>query len=134
MIGFLSTAKYEDLGCKNGRPWYRILEPLTFVCEDVSITIPAGFETDLASVPRLPIIWLMWGDRAHRPAIMHDYLYRKGARPEWDRRTCDEMFRCAIISTKEPWKIYEPMFWGVRLGGWPSYKKLPVFYQVVLEE
>lgn len=39
------------------------------------IIVPRGFETDLASVPRLPFAWWLAGDTALAPACVHDWLY-----------------------------------------------------------
>ena len=127
--GFVSTLRLEDIGPWRGRTVYRLLEPLIYDSGEQVITVPAGFETDLASVPRLPIVYLEWGDRAHREAVLHDYLYSIEAVPELPREECDKLFRQAMISRGNPWWIYQPMYWGVRLGGWTGYKKLPVFYR-----
>ena len=124
--GFVSALKIEDVGTCGGRTIYRLEAPLVYDNGERVITVPVGFETDLASVPRLPIVYMMWGDRAHREAVLHDYLYRTDSVPDLPRVDCDELFRQAMISRGNPWRIYQPMYWGVRLGGWLSYKKLHV--------
>ena len=40
----------------------------------VQLRVPSEFITDFASVPRLPVVWLLTGDRARRAAVVHDYL------------------------------------------------------------
>ena len=61
---------------------YVLTEPLIFQSNVMGlIEVPAGFNTDFASVPRLPLIYAVWGDRAHREAVLHDYLYRIDAIP-----------------------------------------------------
>ena len=127
MNGFVSALRLEDIGPWRGRTVYRLLEPLIYDSGEQVITVPAGFETDLASVPRLPIVYMMWGDRAHRESVLHDYLYRIASVPDLIRADCDALFRLAMISRDNPWWIYQPMYWGVRIGGCTSYKKLPVF-------
>jgi hypothetical protein len=129
MGGFASTLKIEDIGTSGGKTVYRLEEPLVYFDGDRTITVPEGFETDLASVPRLPIVYIAWGDRAHREAVLHDYLYSIGAVPDLPREECDKLFRQAMISRGNPWWIYQPMYWGVRLGGWTGYKKAPVDYK-----
>ena len=56
----------------------RLQEPLTIRLSVISITIPKGFKTDGASIPRL-FWWLGWkpfdNDTLY-PAIIHDFLYR----------------------------------------------------------
>ncbi len=87
------------------------------------ITVPAGFETDFASVPRIPIIYGAWGDRAHREAVLHDYLYRKNALPALSFNKCNSVFLEAMESRGVPWYIRYPMYFGVCIGGHPSYKR-----------
>ena len=41
-----------------------------------TITVPTGFLTDFASVPRMPFVFLLFGDVAHEAAVIHDYLYK----------------------------------------------------------
>jgi len=125
--GFLNNLQYEEIGACNGSTIYRLLEDLVFQCEDGrQIVIPKGFQTDLASVPRVPIVFMLWGDRAHREAVLHDYLYRTNSVPLVARSEADNYFKLAMISRDQPWRIYYPMYLGVRAGGWSAYHKLPV--------
>jgi hypothetical protein len=125
MIGFTSELKFEDIGCAtNGKSIYRLISPLVFNDGTQEIVVPEGFETDLASVPRVPVAYMTWGDRAHREAVLHDYLYSFGAVPDLPRDACDELFRQAMISRGNPWWVYQPMYWGVRFAGWNYYKKV----------
>lgn len=87
------------------------------------VTVPTGFETDLASVPRLPFIFTLWGGRAHREGVLHDYLYRIDAKPETARGTADSVFKEAMSLRGKPWYVRYPMFVGVRVGGWTAYHK-----------
>lgn len=77
-------------------------------------TVPAGFNTDFASVPRVPVAFLLTGGTADRPAIVHDFLYRTGAE---DRKTCDAIFAEAMEATGvAAWR--RGLMWaGVRVGG-----------------
>lgn len=124
---FRDNLHVEEIGEQGGRPVYKLTEPLTYVCEDgTEITIPKGFESDMASVPRLPLVWLWFGDRAHRSACLHDYLYRRDAVPQVTRAVADGVFREAMISTGHTWKVYWPMWLGVRIGGAAFYCALNV--------
>jgi len=102
--------------------------PLVYVSEllDTIIEVPAGFETDLASVPRIPIIYELWGNRAHREAVIHDYLYRYDSIPLVARPIADAVFREAMKARGVSWWIRWPMWAGVCLGGWGSYHKRSV--------
>jgi hypothetical protein len=59
-----------------------LLEPFRFSVTTTSrlvrvVTVPAGFETDLASIPR-PVWWLPGFSpfgRIEEPSVAHDYLY-----------------------------------------------------------
>src|SRR6185436_10791157 len=71
------------LGESCGRPVWRVESSITYWSPVLYagleygdlLTIPVGFETDLASVPRVPIAWLLAGGVANGPAVVHDYLY-----------------------------------------------------------
>ena len=91
-----------------------------------TVTVPKGFATDLASVPRVPFIYEAWGNRAHREAVLHDYLYRAGAVPDCTRDQVDRVFLEAMESRGVKWSIRYPMYWGVRLGGWTAWKRRSV--------
>jgi hypothetical protein len=84
------------------------------------ITVPTGFETDFASVPRL--FWRLippWG-RYSAAAVVHDYLYATASvtRYEADRIFLDLMKRLGVPLWKR-----RLMYRAVRLGGWISWKR-----------
>jgi hypothetical protein len=88
------------------------------------IIVPAGFKTDLASVPRLPLIFLLTGDRARKSAIVHDWLY--ACKPNgMSRKKADKIFLELMNLTNEPKNsiIRYSMYYGVRLGGFLPYKR-----------
>jgi hypothetical protein len=104
---------------KSGSTWC-ILQPLIY-CSDVAKTVfvvPEGFVTDFASVPRLPLAFLLTGDSAHEAAVVHDYLYRE---QQVSRSVADAVFREAAGISGEPgWKSW--LMWaGVRIGGWVAW-------------
>ena len=79
------------------------------------------FYTDFASVPRVPLIYELWGNKAHREAVLHDYLFRKNSIPRVSFMLANRVFLEAMLATGKPWRVAYPMFWGVVLGGYPSY-------------
>jgi hypothetical protein len=87
------------------------------------IVVLAGFQTDFASVPRLPIFFTLFGDRAHCEAVLHDYLYRIDSVPEVCRSEADKVFLEAMECRGKKCHVRWPMYWGVRLGGWSAYHK-----------
>jgi len=90
------------------------------------IEVPSRFETDFASVPRLPVIYLLWGDRAHREAVLHDYLYRMDSIPLVSFSTANKVFLEAMKIREKNWFVRWPMFLGVKFGGHSSYHKRKV--------
>lgn len=73
--------------------------------------VPAGFETDLASVPRkLPIAWGLFGGRGMRAAVLHDWLCRYNAIP---RDMADLVFREALVSDGMPVARAQAMYAAV---------------------
>ena len=81
------------------------------------ITVPVGFITDLASIPRIfwravPVL-----GRHIKAAVLHDYLYAKSCRT---RKGCDMIFLEAmkVSGVKRPWVLYRP----VRMFGGRAWK------------
>lgn len=95
---------------------WRLDSPLVFHSEIAigTIEVPAGFTTDFASVPRVPLIYVLYADRNRKAATLHDYLYRNRV---FDRATCDAIFREAMRADGESCMIAWAMWAGVRLGG-----------------
>jgi len=87
------------------------------------IIVPAGFRTDLASVPRVPIVYSMWGGRAHHEAVIHDALYRSDFRPWATYTEANDIFYEAMVARGKPWYVRWPMYWGVCVAGWPCFHK-----------
>ena len=113
--------------CPTNEGLWEIHEPLVYESDLVGVvTVPAGFFTDLASVPRVPFIYESWGNRAHRAAVIHDYAYRIDSTPQFTYRQANAVFREAMEATGASFKIRWPMWLGVFLGGWTSYHKRKV--------
>ncbi len=88
------------------------------------ICIPAGFTTDLASVPRmLPGLFrLLFRDELQtaRAAVLHDWLYHTGF---VSRAEADALFYEALRATHETAVGAWAMWLGVRSGGWFAWRK-----------
>jgi hypothetical protein len=68
----------------------KVIKPITWVLEEFSITIPAGFSTDGVSVPRISWIFMPhWGHTITRAAMLHDYLIRESVVPS---KKADQLF------------------------------------------
>lgn len=93
---------------------------------DSLVTVPVGFQTDLASVPRLPVAYWFWGGKAHREGVLHDYLYRIDAEPAASFDDANSAFLEAMESRGKPFYVRWPMYAGVCVGGYPSYHQKKV--------
>lgn len=82
------------------------------------ITVPKGYSSDGASVPRF-----LWGtvfppgdNMALKPAFLHDYVYEN--HPDgWDRKKADRMFLDELIKAGIPKTRAYIAYIGVRLFG-----------------
>ena len=83
-----------------------------------TIVVPIGFHTDFASVPRLGIVYAMLGDRAHEPAVVHDWLYYAGITT---REMADNILLEAMGVLGLPLWQKLPIYYGVRVGGWYAW-------------
>lgn len=113
--GFLSPliARHQDL--LDDGLWV-LTAPLVYASKvaDMTITVPAGFVTDYASVPRLPVVFDLFGDTSDEAAVVHDYLYTTHL---VTRPMADAVLREASKVTGVPaWRRW-PMWLGVRLFG-----------------
>jgi hypothetical protein len=132
----ISPLRIEFLATDSGGvAWYRLLQPLVAIYPmdggGMTITVPAGFETDFASVPR----WL-WGllphDGPYAPAaVIHDWLYSM-ASLGCSRFLADAIFRELMYQLKVPLWQRVLMYYAVRCWGRHSYKKRGMQGQVAL--
>ena len=98
-----------------------LLNPLVYqsdIPEVWMVTVPAGFDTDFASVPRLPFMFWLLGDRADHAATIHDYLYRMA---RVSRALADRTFVEAAGVEGVSWLARWTMWTGLRVGGWAAY-------------
>jgi hypothetical protein len=128
MSAFLSPLKLDYmtdsagnlLKNRDGRQLFKLLYPFSYYSDILGciITVPMGFVTDLASIPRLPVIYLLLNGIADEAGVVHDYAYSTGLIP---RIKADMMLKEACISLGIPeWKA-EAIYLGVRIGGSGHY-------------
>lgn len=120
MAKFLSELELRKAHDKDDG-WWKVTVPLVFESDVAGavIEVPVGFETDLASVPRLPVVYLAAGGAVSEAPVVHDYLYATGKFP---RNICDKVFLEAMEVTGVPaWRRYA-MYWAVRAFGWQFYQ------------
>jgi len=85
-----------------------------------TIVVPAGFETDFASIPRP--LWALLPPTGEygKAAVIHDWLYRtpgKATRPQ-----ADAVFLEAMKEAGVSWFTRTVVYSSVRVGGFASYR------------
>ncbi len=119
MSRFTTPAILEMLGHYN----WRVYEPFAFYLSDDEsdvIEVPAGFITDLATVPRIFWMLLPPDGKYAKAAIIHDYLYDNALRT---KREADRIFLDGMTVLGVPkWKR-TIMYYAVRLFGRGTYTK-----------
>lgn len=86
------------------------------------ITVPKGFETDLASIPVALRSLMDRNGVSRRPAVLHDFLYGSHV---VTRARADALLRRALLAEGES-AFAAWVYWaGVRLGGAAPYAESP---------
>ena len=129
MSAFLDPLRVEQIGWVKGRPEWRTLTPLRFRSERLGgiVEIPAEFDFDEASAPRLPLIWLVAGGKGKAASEIHDYGYQRGGLVingvfrKLSRSAIDAVFVEAMAADPmsgtdavDRWLMWA----GVRVAGW----------------
>lgn len=99
---------------------WELIEPLVYESDLLqrNVTVPAGFTTDFASVPRLPISFALFGDVVHKAPVVHDFGYSEGSE---NRKTWDRIFLEALDAEEAGRVRGWLMYWAVRVGGWRAW-------------
>lgn len=102
-----------------------------------TIIVPAKYETDFASVPRLLVSYTLFGNKFHEAATIHDWLYSTHgiAGREISRQDADEVLRHCILACGYSEAFARSVYLAVRVGGsgaWSLDKNLPQTEEVSL--
>lgn len=116
----LDVRKLLHDGSADKRGSWVLLAPLVYQSDILgrAITAPAGMVTDFASVPRIPVAYLLAGNCGHAAAVIHDLLYTTH---EVERDVADAVFREALACDGESAFKAWLMWAGVRIGGSGPY-------------
>ena len=114
MIEFLNEPTVRILGPDR----FELADEFAVKVADFTVVVPAGFVSDLESVPRLPVVYALFKNRAPKSAILHDYLY---ATREHPRDVADRIFLDAMEAEGLAWWMRRAMYAGVRIGGAAAY-------------
>jgi hypothetical protein len=109
-----------ELKNPSGEPLWVLLSPFSYSSEiaEYVITVPEGFVSDFASVPRIPLVYDSLGNIAQRAAVIHDYLYATKALP---RDIADKVLLEAMEVSGVSWLRRKMIYMGVRVGGASHY-------------
>ncbi|MFV0527018.1 MAG: DUF1353 domain-containing protein [Acidimicrobiales bacterium] len=101
-----------------GKRW-RLVEPFLYRGKRDLFSVPRGFTTDFASVPRV-VVWLLprYG-RWTQAAILHDYLWALAREGQVSRVDADGLFYRALRELQVPFLRRWMMWAAVRLAAGP---------------
>lgn len=140
---FLTELETRDLDEDSN---FVLLSPLKYYSRLLGGVIAAerGFISDLASTPRVPIVYWFYGNRAHREGVIHDFIYRS---PNHEilitplegepfkrivsKREADSVFLEAMEARGKGWFMRRPMWLGVKFGGFSSYRTGPTRFKIM---
>lgn len=113
-------AGFQDIRFAGNQKWL-VLAPYSYTTKrGERIEIPAGFVTDLTSIPRL--LWSLYPPHGNYlpAAVVHDYLYwlQDRERGKCDAILGEAMEACEGVSRLTRWVVMR----GVRIGGWASFR------------
>lgn len=113
-MAFLNRAV---LAVTNNPEEWVVFNPLKYKTPNAKtvIEVPAGFITDLASIPRILYAVFPVNGLHREAAILHDYLYEKQV---FKRAKCDIIFLGAMKSSGVDFMTRWSFYLGVRIGGW----------------
>lgn len=85
--------------------------------------MPAGFVTDLASIPRLfrNLPWLDPNGLSRRPAVIHDWLYGSKEGRGYGKQFADSFLRSALIAEGAPQSAAGTFYYAVHWFGSGSW-------------
>lgn len=109
-------------------PIVEVVDDDTFILRDDFVVkyfeqvfvVPSGFMTDFASVPRIPVAYMLFAGKAKKAAVLHDWLYT--TKP-CTREEADRAFLCAMEELGIGWFVRQAMYRGVRFGGQTYWDK-----------
>lgn len=98
-----------------------LLAPFCYLSAVVGVgrlSVPTGYVTDFASVPRLPFVFWLVGARAHKASVLHDWGYSSQLVSQAD---ADAVFyEAARLGGVALWAAWA-MWAGLRLAGGAAY-------------
>lgn len=118
---FPDKIQLADGGMRGSSRVFILEHYFRFISSAGIITVPTGFHTDGASIPRL--FWnILSPFGSYFPAaIIHDFLYSV-RNLRFNRLESDRIFMEAMKTLGVPWITRKTIYTAVRLGGRSSFK------------
>jgi hypothetical protein len=121
---FPDEMQFRDAGMRGGCRLFRLTHFFQYVSSLGTITVPAGFVTDGASIPQA--FWSILGPHGEYfpAALIHDYLYSDASTGFFNttRKQSDDIFKEAMFNIGVAWPKREIIYRAVRLFGGRNYK------------
>lgn len=121
---FPDPFRVESLDYNNNKRWWKLTHYFRYLSSLGIITVPTGFKTDLASIPKAFQNIFDPAGPWMPAAIIHDFLYSKFSDQHFklSRKQCDDIFLEAMYNLGIGWER-NVIYAAVRIGGWASFKK-----------
>lgn len=124
MSKFLTELEVENATAVDDGNW-RLLAPLVYQSDVAGqiFTVPAGMVTNFASVPRIPVAFLLFGATSSEAAALHDGLYTY----QWVSRAMSDavLKEASAVTGVAAWRRWA-MYLGVRAFGGSHWGSGPV--------
>jgi len=131
----------QKVGYQDGKTIWELHEMLSWCNGIYTVVVPKGFQCDFASVPRLPVAYLLVGGMGEIAGTCHDYLYREGAEliegrvtREPTRAEADYIFLHILGEEGVVWWKKRAMYRAVRLCAGQHWKKRKVMEPFIKQE
>ena len=118
---FPDKLRLEDAGMRNGNRVFRLETRFRYISSFGIIEVPAGTETDGASVPN-PFRGIFEPFAEYfGAAVIHDFLYSHD-NDEFSRWESDIIFKEAMYNVGVPWYRRETIYQAVRIFGGSKFR------------
>ncbi len=127
---FLDRLRLEKIGeTRDARPIWRLLTEFRYDSAVLGcrVAVPAGFVTDLASVPRAPLAYWLAGNTGTEAAVLHDFAYQTRS-PAKTKHEADDLFWEALTALGVAWWRRRLMWRAVQVAGHGAWATGPDRY------
>jgi len=131
----------KKVGYQDGKTIWELHEMLSWCNGIYTVVVPVGFQCDFASVPRLPVAYLLVGGMGEIAGTIHDYLYREGSQlvdgrvtREPSRSEADYIFYHILGEEGVSWWKRKAMYYAVRTFAGQHWQKRKVMEPFIQQE